>query len=178
MRRLFTITAYGILLLFFLQATTSLVESIYILELLNTSLDEKALGVLFFFSPLLLLLFKHRAPGWLVWVAFFALAIGRGVLPFMDTIGSMLAAGISTAAALVLLPGVLVGTGHDSSQFRWLDLAKGLALACWHPSFYAQLTLHWTYPCPPNLPGLPGCWLWCLGSGSGPSTAAPCLSIR
>jgi endonuclease/exonuclease/phosphatase family metal-dependent hydrolase len=129
MRRLFTIAAYGILLLFFLQATTSLVESIYILELLNTSLDEKALGVLFFFSPLLLLLFNHRTPGWLVWLAFFALAFGRGVLPFMDTTGSMLMAGVSTAASLVLLPVVLVGTGHDSSQLRWLDLAKGLALA-------------------------------------------------
>ncbi|MBI4928441.1 MAG: hypothetical protein HY835_11790, partial [Anaerolineae bacterium] len=48
------ILTFGILFLFLIQMTGTLVESIYILDLMNTSLDEKALGLLFFFAPALL----------------------------------------------------------------------------------------------------------------------------
>lgn len=180
MRQLLTVSAYGILILFFLQSTTTLVESIYILELLNTSLDEKALGVLFFFSPLLLLLFKHRTPGWLVWVAFFALAIGRGMLPYLDTTGSMLTTGISTAASLVLLPGVLVGTGHDSSHLRWLDLAKGLALAVLASIFLRTVNFTLDISLSPGFAWVAwllavvfGVWLWTTDSSTAIEHAKP-----
>jgi endonuclease/exonuclease/phosphatase family metal-dependent hydrolase len=124
---------HGLLLLFFLQSASSLVESIYILELLNTSLDEKALGVLFFFSPLLLLLFPRRAltrltgERMVIAMSFALLALGRSVLPYLDTAGSMLASGISTSATLLLIPVLLVR--HPQDDKRWLDFAQGLALA-------------------------------------------------
>ena len=50
------IIAYGIFFLFLIQMAGTLVESIYILDLMNTSLDEKVLGLLFFFAPVLLCL--------------------------------------------------------------------------------------------------------------------------
>ncbi len=40
---------------FFFQLLTDLIEAIYMLDLLNTSLDEKVLGILALFSPILLI---------------------------------------------------------------------------------------------------------------------------
>ena len=60
---------FALLFLFLIQMAGTLVESIYILDLLNTALDEKALGLLFFFTPVLLLLFHKKTPGWTLWLA-------------------------------------------------------------------------------------------------------------
>ncbi len=64
------VIAFGIFFLFLIQMAGSLVESIYILDLMNTSLDEKALGLLFFFSPALLFFFRKKLPVQMVWVLF------------------------------------------------------------------------------------------------------------
>ena len=56
------ILAFGIIILFFIQLAGILVESIYVLDLMNTNLDEKVLGLLFLFSPLLLLPFFKKYP--------------------------------------------------------------------------------------------------------------------
>jgi len=99
----FAIIRYAILWLFFVQSALMLVEAIYILDLMNTRLDEKAAGILFFFSPVLLLFFRRGFPGWLSWAAALALLVSRGIAPSLDTDGRLLAAGIATGAALVLL---------------------------------------------------------------------------
>ena len=123
------ILSFGILFLLFVQSISTFIEGIYILELLSTSLDEKVLAVLFLFSPLLLLLFGKRVPGWLIWVAFIAFILGRGVIPYLDTFGRMLSAGISTAAGLVLIPIMLVTFPDARKSSRWLIPAQGFALA-------------------------------------------------
>ena len=64
------IILFAILFLFIIQSIGTLVESIYILDLMNSSLDEKALGVLFFFTPLLALPFYKKNPRLLVWILF------------------------------------------------------------------------------------------------------------
>jgi hypothetical protein len=56
------VIAFAVLFLFIIQSIGTLVESIYILDLMNSSLDEKALGVLFFFAPLLALPFYKKNP--------------------------------------------------------------------------------------------------------------------
>jgi len=53
--------SFAFFLLLFIQSITVFIESIYILELLSTSLDEKVLGVLFLFSPVLLFIFGKKA---------------------------------------------------------------------------------------------------------------------
>ncbi len=58
----------GILILFIIQSTGTLVESIYILDLMTSGLDAKALGVLFFFAPLLVLPFFKKYPRPLMWI--------------------------------------------------------------------------------------------------------------
>jgi endonuclease/exonuclease/phosphatase family metal-dependent hydrolase len=93
----------AVLFLFLIQSAGTLVESIYILDLMHTSLDEKALGLLFFFAPLGLLALRGRTPGWLAWGATLLLAAARGLTPYLSTAGRLVSAGLATAAALVLL---------------------------------------------------------------------------
>lgn len=94
---------FAILFLFTLQSAGTLVESIYILDLMNTNLDAKALGVLFFFTPLLALPWFRRATRPLTLVLLLALVIARALLPYLATAERMVAAGIAAGAAFSLL---------------------------------------------------------------------------
>ncbi|NSW54152.1 MAG: endonuclease/exonuclease/phosphatase family protein [Anaerolineae bacterium] len=118
------IALFAVLFLFLLQLSGTLIESIYILDLLNTTLDAKALGLLFFFTPLLLLPF-HARPRRLALAAALVLALARGMTPYLPTAGRLLAAGIGTGAALVLV--VLLLEQADEPAAR--QAAGGLALA-------------------------------------------------
>ena len=122
------VLSFGILFLFFVQSIATFIEGIYILELLSTSLDEKVLAVLFLFSPLLLLPFGKQVPRWLIWAAFAGFILGRGVIPYLDTFSRMLAAGVSTGAALILIPILLITYPQPRQGSRWLIPAQGLAL--------------------------------------------------
>lgn len=96
------IIVFGILFLFFIQSAGTLVESIYILDLMNSSLDEKALGVLFFFAPLLVLPFLKKDMRLLVWILFGLLLVTRGLTPYLNTTSRLAASGIATAVSLSL----------------------------------------------------------------------------
>src|SRR5512138_369296 len=137
--------ALGILFLFLIQLAGTLVQSIYILDLMHTSLDEKALGVLFFFAPALLLVFRGQFPNALVWGAFGLLLVSRGVLPYLDTAGRLLAAGLGTAGVLALLP-FLLGRQPQGDGSRWagsaaLALAVGLSVLLRSLNFSVDLSL-------------------------------------
>jgi len=123
-KTLLMVIAFAILFLFIIQSIGSLVESIYILDLMNSNLDEKALGVLFFFVPLLLLPFykKHALP--LLWILFAVLFITRGLTPYLNTTNRLTTSGIATAASLSLF--FLLITSWPTFS-RWAP--AGLALA-------------------------------------------------
>lgn len=129
MKRLLSFFGYGVLFMFFIQSAATLVESVYILELLNTSLDEKVLGVLFFFSPVLLLVLDKRISPWLIWLIFGLLVLGRLSLPYLGTTGRMLASGTATGAALLLIPLLLARRESSRGLIAGLAPAVGLALA-------------------------------------------------
>ncbi len=124
------VVAFALLFLFFIQLAGTLVESIYILDLLNTALDEKALGLLFFFSPVLLLFFPKRYPAWLVWGLVGVLVVCRGMTPYLNTAGRLLSSGVGTGAALSLLPllasHVLAPRPRPGARYA---IAAGMALA-------------------------------------------------
>lgn len=124
------IIAFGIFFLFLIQMAGSLVESIYILDLMNTSLDEKVLGLLFFFSPALLFFFRKKLPVQIIWVLFGLLFFARGFTPYLATLGRMLASGIGTGAALLLFPFLLIAKAKDDTDYHpGLMISTGLALA-------------------------------------------------
>jgi len=96
------ITALGLLFLLFIQLAGTLVESIYLLDLLHSNLDAKVLGVLFFFTPLLLLPFYKKFPRGLVWLTFGLLFLARGILPYLNVANRMLVSGLGTFAVMSL----------------------------------------------------------------------------
>ena len=118
------ILVFGILILFIIQSAGTLVESIYILDLMNSRLDAKVLGVLFFFAPLLFLPFFKKFPRQLMWILFGFLLISRGLIPYLNTSNRLLASGIATAVAFSLF-WLLITT--RSSVGRWAS--AGLAIA-------------------------------------------------
>ena len=118
------ILVFGILILFIIQSAGTLVESIYILDLMNSRLDAKVLGVLFFFAPLLFLPFFKKFPRQLMWVLFGLLFISRGLIPYLNTSNRLLSAGIATAASLAMFF-LLITT--RSSAGRWAS--AGLAIS-------------------------------------------------
>jgi endonuclease/exonuclease/phosphatase family metal-dependent hydrolase len=96
------IIALGILFLFIVQSAGTLVESIYILDLMNTRLDEKVLGLLFFFAPLLLLPFFKKGGRILIWILFGSLLVTRGLTPYLNIVWRLAASGIATTVSLSL----------------------------------------------------------------------------
>ncbi len=125
------ILVFAILFLFFIQSAGTLVESIYIMDLMNTALDEKALGVLFFFTPLLLIPFYKKFPRGLVWFAFALTFLTRGILPYLKTAQQVLISGLATFAVLSLFFLLLNAKpkGETRSQTgAWASLGLALAL--------------------------------------------------
>ena len=155
--------AFALFFLLFVQAISVFIESIYILELLSTSLDEKVLGVLFLFSPVLLFFFGKKVPRWLIWGVFIVFLAGRGLVPYLDTTGRMLAAGLASAAGLVLLPLMLVTYRGENKNWSRLAPAQGLAFAV--ALSVLLRTLNFTID--PTLTGQFGWIGWLLGIGLG-----------
>ena len=118
------IIVFAILFLFIIQSTGTLVESIYILDLMTSGLDAKALGVLFFFVPLLFLPFFKKGQPLLVWILFGLLFISRGLTPYLNTTDRLLASGIATAISFTMF--FLLITNRPAFG-RWAP--SGLALA-------------------------------------------------
>ncbi|RLD01205.1 MAG: hypothetical protein DRI46_04750 [Chloroflexi bacterium] len=124
------VIALGIFFLLLIQMAGTLVESIYILDLMNTSLDEKVLGLLFFFSPVLLFAYRGKRPALTVWILFGILFLARGLAPYLLTLGRMLASGAATGAALTLFPLLLTArTKGESRPIPASWISAGLALA-------------------------------------------------
>ena len=122
---------FAILTLFFIQLAGTLVESIYILDLMNTKLDEKALGVLFFFVPAMLFPLFKKDPRRLAWVLTGLLVVTRGLVPYLNTSNRMLASGVGTAAALTLYYLLLYAKPGNETASRlsgWGAAGSGLAL--------------------------------------------------
>lgn len=161
MRKSYALTiVFALLFLFFIQLAGILVESIYVLDLMNTRLDEKALGVLFFFSPLLLVIVRKRAPSWMAWLFFALLFLGRGLVPYLDTAARLVVSGIGASAALILLPLLVTARPKEEAGVEnWLPVSAGLALGVGLSVLLRTLNYTLDYSTTPQ-----GGWLgWCLG---------------
>ncbi len=158
------VIAFGIFFLFLIQMAGSLVESIYILDLMNTSLDEKALGLLFFFSPVLLFFYPKKQPVQTAWILFGLLFLARGLTPYLNTLGRMLASGIGTGTVLMLFPFLMTAKAKDdSSCCPSLWISAGLALAIGFSVFLRTMNYGLDYSLLPE-----GGWVgWGLGVALG-----------
>ncbi|MBA4385306.1 MAG: hypothetical protein C0410_11265, partial [Anaerolinea sp.] len=126
------IAALGIVFLFFIQLAGTLVESIYLMDLLHSGLDEKILGVLFFFTPLLFLPLYKKFPRGLLWLSFGLLFLTRGVLPYLNVMPRMLLSGMGTLAVISLFFLLLRIVSEVESRRRfglWGSAALALAIS-------------------------------------------------
>ena len=70
-----------VIFLFFFHLLGDLIESVYMLDLLNLSIDEKAAGLLFLLSPLILLGFRRDVPDYFLEVVGLIAIICRLISP-------------------------------------------------------------------------------------------------
>jgi len=120
----------GVLVLFLIQSSGTLIESVYILDLMHTSLDAKVLGVLFFFTPLLWL-WRKRWPGRReAWGLAACMVLARAATPYLGTNGRLWSAGIATALGWMLFAWFLgaVRLPDPRAPVRGLALGFGLSV--------------------------------------------------
>lgn len=126
------IAALGIVFLLFIQLAGTLVESIYLMDLLHSGLDAKILGVLFFFTPLLLLPLYKKFPRGLLWASFGLLFVTRGILPLFKVAPRMFISGLGTFAVISLFFLLLRALPQGDSRRRiglWGAAALALAIS-------------------------------------------------
>jgi len=158
------ILAFAIVFLFLIQAAGTLVESIYILDLMNTNLDAKVLGVLFFFTPILVIPFYKKYLRQLVWISFAVLFLSRGLLPYLDTSNRLLASGLATGASLSLFFLLLTSKPREDAHSQaGLWGSAGLALAVGFSTLLRTLNFGIDYSLT-----IPGGWSgWAFGLSLG-----------
>jgi endonuclease/exonuclease/phosphatase family metal-dependent hydrolase len=156
------VLAFALFFLFFIQMAGTLIQSIYVLDLMNTSLDAKVLGVLFFFTPAVLFFFRRRLPDWVLWTLVGLLFLARGLTPSLPTQGRLVTSGIAAGAALILLPFLFTAKPRNGSSIHMGSLAAaGLALAVGLSVFLRTLDFSIDYSLTPR-----GAWAgWLLGVG-------------
>lgn len=128
----FLIVALGIVFLSFIQLAGTLVESIYLLDLLHSTLDAKVVAVLFFFTPLLLLPFYKKWPRGLLWGMFVLLALTRAALPYLKVFPRLIVSGLGVLAVVSLFFLLLRSLEVDETRKKlgvWAGAGFGLAIA-------------------------------------------------
>jgi endonuclease/exonuclease/phosphatase family metal-dependent hydrolase len=122
------IILFTILLLFFLQALSDLVERIYAFALLNLEPDENILGLLFFFSPLALLFFRKKLPELAMLIIGEIMIIARLIEPLVKKQGIYILAGLTVAGFLVFLPSFYRKVKNENKNTS-INLSISLAFA-------------------------------------------------
>ena len=115
----------GILLLFFLQALSDFIQSIYAFGLLVTAFTVEVASIVLLFTPLLLLFFR-KVPSRLFLIALAYIAIlARLIEPALAPGARLAASGLSVGAFMLLFPLVF----HSHGTLRGWRTACGALLA-------------------------------------------------
>jgi endonuclease/exonuclease/phosphatase family metal-dependent hydrolase len=93
-----------VIFLFFFQSLGDLIESVYMLDLLNLELDEKAAGVFFLFTPLILLIFRKKVPNYFLEAVAIISIVSRLISPFLDSANRIITSGLGVGCFMLFLP--------------------------------------------------------------------------
>ena len=122
-----------VMFLVFFQLLGDLIESVYMLDLLNLELDEKAAGIFFLFTPLILLFFRHKIPNYFLEVVAVIAIISRIISPFLDSENRIISSGIGVGCFMLFLPvfysQYIKNHNLDESLNKALKFSVGLASA-------------------------------------------------
>ncbi|MFX1306097.1 MAG: endonuclease/exonuclease/phosphatase family protein [Promethearchaeota archaeon] len=110
-----------------------MIESVYMLDLLNLELDEKAAGILFLFTPIVLLGFRHKIPDYCLEIVAIIAIILRLISPFLDSATRIITSGIGVGCLMLFFPVYyshsIKNNSMNNGEKASLKLAVGLALA-------------------------------------------------
>lgn len=120
---------YTVLFLFFIQLITEFIEAVYVFGLLGTSIPNEIVSVLFFFSPLVVVIFGRRLTGNGLIILGELVLISRLLDPLLDTRGRMLVSGFGVACFLIFLPLLLWRLSRQGGSAPQRDLGTALMLA-------------------------------------------------
>ena len=120
-----------VMFLFFIQLVGDLIESIYMLDLLNLELDENVLGLLFLLTPFILLVFRHKVPNYFLETVIVITIISRLISPFLDTTNRIISAGLGVGCFMLFLPLYFSQhiKNHNMDEVEKLSLKFGAGLA-------------------------------------------------
>jgi endonuclease/exonuclease/phosphatase family metal-dependent hydrolase len=122
---------YGILFLFFFQLMADFIEAIYAFGLMGTSIPVEMVSLVVVFSPLLLLAFPRRFPGWALSLLGLGVLVSRVLEAALDTRGRMIVSGLGVGCFLAFLPARLSAGGRQRPGASTLGagLTLGLGLS-------------------------------------------------
>ncbi|MHA1406068.1 MAG: endonuclease/exonuclease/phosphatase family protein [Candidatus Heimdallarchaeaceae archaeon] len=116
---------------------SDLVERVYAFALLNLEPDENVLGLLFLFSPFLLLFLKKRNKNLFLLVTGELLIFSRLIEPLVQKQGIYILAGISVASFFLFFPSYLFG--NKNNERIGINFSIGLAFAVALSIFFRSL---------------------------------------
>jgi len=120
------IALFGILFFFFFEQITKLVESIYLLNLIVTDINENIAAILFLLTPIILLFFKKGFSKKAMVVLGEIMIISRVLQPFFNSQITMIFTGIGTGSFLIFLPVYLQKKAREDSEKSGLSLGISL----------------------------------------------------
>jgi endonuclease/exonuclease/phosphatase family metal-dependent hydrolase len=120
------IALLGILFFFFFEQITKLVESIYLLNLIHTEINENIAAILFLLTPLLLLFFKKGLSKKTMIVLGEIIIITRVLQPFFETQVKMILTGIGMGCFLIFLPVYIQKKWQEGAEKGSLSLGISL----------------------------------------------------
>ncbi|QEE16882.1 endonuclease/exonuclease/phosphatase family protein [Promethearchaeum syntrophicum] len=118
----------SVLFLFFLQMITELISAIYMLDLLNTSVDEKAAGLLFLLPSIFLIFTKKDYSMKLIKISGIVLIVARLITPLVATLGKIITAGFGVGAFMIFFPSYLLFSSSITKKSNGLNYGLSLAI--------------------------------------------------
>ncbi len=123
----------SIVFLFFFQQITEFVESIYLLNLIETDINENIAAILFLLTPIVLLFFKKKFSSKLMVIFGEIMIICRIFQPLFDTQIKMIIIGVGVGSFMIFLPVYLQKKSLENNEKGGLmlgvSLGFGLALS-------------------------------------------------
>lgn len=125
-KRMFVDTIlFTIIIYFIIQSISNLIMSVYMLELLNTSLDIKAAGLAFMFTSIGVLLIKSEFKG--LKISGITLIVFRLLYPLFNTSIKLVLSGLATGSAFIFLPLLFLNNKGNRQFVNSLSLGFGFA---------------------------------------------------
>lgn len=129
-RNAWTFTFFSTLIfILFFQLAPDFIESIYTFGLLGTDIPPQIVSILFFFSPILLILFTKKSSSQGIYVLAVLTAAARSMEVVLNPTGKMLVSGFGVGCLFLLIPLLTYILFRPDDDLQVNDIGLGLLFA-------------------------------------------------